>query len=196
MKPMREQVCKKNIRHLLGSVGSVSRCCVVLFISACGSADAATGAARTSAPSVAHPQDVVAKTVQTLTPDSYWHTCTDIQISLVNRKIEATCQRIDGTWTKTSLGNFNTCSTDISNDNGDLKCGGNYSVPDGPYLQTCATIKPISCGAVPPFDQCIYASCITADNQHLNRNDADITACNKANKNNLYSDGAGTLLCY
>jgi hypothetical protein len=91
---------------------------------------------------------------------SYQQTCTDI--SVVNGStLAARCQDVSGGWRSTRLTNFQDCSGEIVNDNGQLRCskngyyGGGHqggypggyengyqgSLPPGDYVQTCRNIR-------------------------------------------------------
>jgi hypothetical protein len=93
----------------------------------------------------------------------YAQTCRDIRTN--GNALEATCDTGSGTWTRTSLPDFNQCTSGIENINGRLQCtrqnyernngqdnnqgyrrdGGperrDNDVPEGDYAQTCRNIR-------------------------------------------------------
>jgi hypothetical protein len=96
---------------------------------------------------------------------NYAQTCRDIRIN--GNSLEATCQqRNSDNWTRTSLPDFNTCTSSIENIDGQLQCtrtnygqnngqyNGQYNgqdngqgytsdneVPDGAYMQNCRNVR-------------------------------------------------------
>src|SRR5437763_7893852 len=76
---------------------------------------------------------------------SYLQSCRDIRAR--GNRLTARCQTRDGNWRDTSMNNYQRCSTDIGNDDGNLRCstGGRqyngYGRPQGSYLQSCQDIR-------------------------------------------------------
>jgi len=84
---------------------------------------------------------------------SFTQTCRDISVRW--GVLRARCQTRDNQWLDTSLQGYGRCTSDISNENGQLRCGGsggnyggnygggNYgrNVPGGSYTQTCREIR-------------------------------------------------------
>jgi hypothetical protein len=76
----------------------------------------------------------------------YQQTCRNIRND--GHRLDATCQKRDGSWRNTSL-NYRYCQGSIVNDDGRLRCsgGGGYGdrwrggVPPGTYQQTCRNIR-------------------------------------------------------
>src|SRR2546423_10493260 len=82
---------------------------------------------------------------------SYLQSCQDIRAH--RNRLTARCQTKDGNWRDTSMDNYRQCTTDIGNDDGNLRCanGGGSSGyngdphngygygngPQGSYLQSC-----------------------------------------------------------
>lgn len=54
-------------------------------------------------------------------PGDYRRTCSNIRVN--GQRLDASCQKADGTWRNTSLDNFNRCGNRISNIDGHLRCG-------------------------------------------------------------------------
>ena len=54
-------------------------------------------------------------------PGDYRQTCSDIRVN--GQRLDASCQKVDGSWRKTSLENFSRCGDRISNVDGRLRCG-------------------------------------------------------------------------
>lgn len=94
-------------------------------------------------------------------PGDYAQTCRHIHMD--GNRLEATCQKVDGHWNKTSLNDVDRCPSVINND-GNLQCasGGGYAdrdrdrdhdrdrdarsnwrnnIPPGDYVQTCRNIN-------------------------------------------------------
>jgi major membrane immunogen (membrane-anchored lipoprotein) len=73
---------------------------------------------------------------------SYQQTCRDIRSNA--GRLEASCQRRDGSWQQTSL-NFQNCQGPIENIDGQLSCtassGAQGGLPAGDYQQTCRNIR-------------------------------------------------------
>jgi major membrane immunogen (membrane-anchored lipoprotein) len=81
-------------------------------------------------------------TSQGLPPGNYQQTCRDIRSN--NNRLDASCQRNDGSWANTWL-DYGSCNGSIINDDGNLRCasGGTSpgGVPSGSYQQTCRDIR-------------------------------------------------------
>jgi hypothetical protein len=80
-------------------------------------------------------------TAQDLPPGDYQRTCRDIRSN--NNRLDASCQRTDGSWVNTWL-DYSSCGGSIVNDNGNLRCGSSTSpggVPSGSFQQTCRDIR-------------------------------------------------------
>ncbi len=73
---------------------------------------------------------------QGLPPGDYQRTCRDIRSD--NYRLDASCQRNDGSWNNTWL-DYRSCGGSIVNDDGNLRCAG--GVPSGTYQQTCRDIR-------------------------------------------------------
>jgi hypothetical protein len=96
-------------------------------------------------------------------PGNYVETCRNIHVE--GDRLEAECQERDGDWRRTSLDDFNRCTSEIANNDGRLVCAqGNYGdrrgpgygdddggrgyyrggwqgeYPPGDYVQTCRNI--------------------------------------------------------
>ncbi len=54
-------------------------------------------------------------------PGDYRQTCNNIRVS--GQRLDASCQKADGSWRNTSLDNFQRCGNLISNVDGHLRCG-------------------------------------------------------------------------
>ncbi len=54
-------------------------------------------------------------------PGDYRQTCNNIRVS--GQRLDASCQKADGSWRNTSLNNFQRCGDLISNVDGHLRCG-------------------------------------------------------------------------
>jgi hypothetical protein len=54
-------------------------------------------------------------------PGDYRLTCENIHVN--GQRLDASCQKEDGSWRKTSLDNFYRCGNRISNIDGNLRCG-------------------------------------------------------------------------
>ena len=65
---------------------------------------------------------------------SYKETCRDYYVK--GNRLEAQCKKSNGTWRNTSI-NFKNCKDDIWNDNGQLSCTQQSSLPKGSYKETC-----------------------------------------------------------
>ena len=79
---------------------------------------------------------------------SYLQSCQDIRAN--GDRLTARCQTKDGSWRNTSMDDYQRCTTDIGNDDGNLRCynGGytngqynGYGQPQGSYLQSCQNIS-------------------------------------------------------
>lgn len=79
---------------------------------------------------------------------SYQQTCNNVSVS--GNTLIANCQDASGNWRSTSLPGFQSCTSEISNDNGNLRCAnaGNWPAqrwrgngPEGSYVQTCRDVK-------------------------------------------------------
>jgi CVNH domain-containing protein len=85
---------------------------------------------------------------------SYQQNCKSVSIS--GDTLIATCQDADGHWRSTQLQGFANCSSEIRNENGDLRCdkGGASSqagggvTPPGSYQQSCRNIHVSSSGTL------------------------------------------------
>ena len=71
---------------------------------------------------------------------TYQQTCRDVKVH--GSSLHAKCKDTHGNWQTTELQNYQQCSSDIQNINGQLQCqkGGNNGVPGGSYSQTCQNI--------------------------------------------------------
>jgi hypothetical protein len=86
---------------------------------------------------------------QYILPGDYVQTCRNI--STYGNRMEAECQRRDGSWRRTTLNNIDQCSYGIINNDGRLTCaGGDYGyyqggwqngLPSGDYVQTCRNMR-------------------------------------------------------
>lgn len=90
---------------------------------------------------------------QTVPSGSYQQTCKDIGVR--NDVLTARCQDTGGSWRDTQLRDVSSCSGDVFNDNGALRCnggGGAYNagynggyyqggIPGGSYSQTCRDVR-------------------------------------------------------
>ncbi len=98
---------------------------------------------------------------ENLPSGSYQSSCQDIRVK--GDRLEALCQKSDGSWRRTSLDDFNRCRGHIANDDGRLKCvsgqwqggqtgarqgagPGGYgygqgAVPQGDYMKTCQNAR-------------------------------------------------------
>jgi CVNH domain len=78
---------------------------------------------------------------------SYQQSCRDIRVS--GDDLIARCQERDGDWREVRLDHYQWCRGDIANDNGRLRCAGEYQQPGyrgaagpgGSYQQTCRDIR-------------------------------------------------------
>lgn len=81
---------------------------------------------------------------------SFTQTCRDISVRW--GQLRARCQTRDGRWVDTSLDQYARCNSDISNENGQLRCGAGYGrdrdhdgdrrdAPRGSYAQSCRDIR-------------------------------------------------------
>ena len=77
---------------------------------------------------------------------SYLQSCQNIRTH--GDRLSARCKTKDGNWRDTSMDDYDRCTTDIGNDDGNLRCynGGNgqlnsYGQPQGSYLQSCQNIS-------------------------------------------------------
>lgn len=78
----------------------------------------------------------------------YMRTCQNTRMN--GNRLEANCQRRNGSWNSTALDNANNCSA-IINDDGNLRCGsgstrqgwggGNGQAPRGNYMQSCQNAR-------------------------------------------------------
>ena len=70
---------------------------------------------------------------------SYKQTCKDAYVD--GNWLYAKCQKNNGSWYSTSL-KYSNCNKDISNNNGELTCGGGGggNLPKGSYKETCKNI--------------------------------------------------------
>lgn len=80
---------------------------------------------------------------------TYQQSCRDIRRN--GDRLEARCETNGGDWVKTSLDDVDSCTSDIVNENGQLRCerrgrqGRNYNwqgnAPQGSYTQSCRNIR-------------------------------------------------------
>lgn len=78
---------------------------------------------------------------------SYTATCNRVRVD--RDSLRAACQNSSGQWVETSLDNFQRCTGDITNVEGQLHCGGyghperaaEHGAPPGSYTQTCNGIR-------------------------------------------------------
>lgn len=80
---------------------------------------------------------------------TYTQTCRNIRV--YGNRLQAECQKRDGSWRRTSLDNLSQCTSAPANDDGFLVCGGsgyNYNnrgwqggIPAGTYTQTCRNLQ-------------------------------------------------------
>jgi len=79
---------------------------------------------------------------------TYQQTCNNVSVS--GDTLIANCQDSNGTWRNTQLPGFQRCSSEISNDNGNLRCANagpgpaqhwRGNGPDGSYVNTCRDVK-------------------------------------------------------
>src|SRR2546423_1836879 len=76
---------------------------------------------------------------------SYLQSCQNIRTH--GDRLSARCKTKDGNWRDTSMDDYRRCTTDIGNDDGNLRCstGGRqyngYGRPQGSYLQSCQDIR-------------------------------------------------------
>lgn len=85
----------------------------------------------------------------TVPAGSYSQSCRDIRMRY--NRLEAQCRDGNGNWNSTSLENPGQCTSDIANENGQLRCerrgrqGRNYNwqgnAPQGSYTQSCRNIS-------------------------------------------------------
>ncbi|MGC2694551.1 MAG: CVNH domain-containing protein [Candidatus Angelobacter sp.] len=84
---------------------------------------------------------------QSIPSGSYQQTCKNIELR--GDVLAANCQDADGRWEATQLRDYRTCGSDITNDNGALRCSniaGGYQpayqagVPNGSYTRSCQDI--------------------------------------------------------
>src|SRR5262249_36306136 len=73
---------------------------------------------------------------------SFTQTCRNISVRW--GQLRARCETRDGQWVDTSLDEYSRCTSDISNENGHLRCGAGGRYPDrdsdfpaGSYSQSC-----------------------------------------------------------
>lgn len=83
---------------------------------------------------------------QEIPPGSYQQTCNNISVD--RGTLYATCQDLDGNWRNSELREFRRCSSEISNESGNLHCvlanyqpGWRGRAPRGSYLETCRDIE-------------------------------------------------------
>lgn len=87
---------------------------------------------------------------QGLPQGSYQQTCNNVAVN--GAVLNAVCQDSKGHWRSTSLPDFQRCTSDITNDNGNLACSGyssgpsyggyqNVNGPNGSYIQSCQNIN-------------------------------------------------------
>jgi hypothetical protein len=78
---------------------------------------------------------------------SYQQTCNNVSVN--GDTLLANCQDASGTWHSASLPGFQRCTSEITNDNGSLRCvmsgystpAASGSSPTGSYLQSCQDVK-------------------------------------------------------
>jgi CVNH domain len=69
---------------------------------------------------------------------SYSQTCRNVYEN--GNTLYATCKTIDQHWQRTSLRGFDRCVSEITNQNGSLKCAFVY-IPEGSYKKSCRDIQ-------------------------------------------------------
>lgn len=78
-----------------------------------------------------------------LPPGDYQQTCRDIRSN--GNRIDASCQRSDGSWANTWIDTSSCGGGSIVNDNGSLRCASGSTaqggVPSGTYQQSCRDIR-------------------------------------------------------
>jgi hypothetical protein len=89
-----------------------------------------------------------ASSAQGIPQGTYQQTCNNVSVS--GDTLIANCQDANGTWRTTQLPGFQSCTSEISNDNGNLRCANagygpaqtwRGNGPGGSYLQTCRDVK-------------------------------------------------------
>ena len=90
---------------------------------------------------------------QSVPQGSYQQTCTNIGAR--GGVLTATCKDVNGEWRDAQLRDANYCNSDITNENGELRCSGGYqggydgnygsgyyegNIPSGSYSQTCQNV--------------------------------------------------------
>lgn len=81
---------------------------------------------------------VFAGSAQAAPTGSYQKTCRSIQQS--GDSLNATCRTRSGNWKNTTLNTVGACASEISNNDGNLRCDW-AAAPDGSYRQSCSQIK-------------------------------------------------------
>ncbi|HLW53992.1 MAG TPA: CVNH domain-containing protein [Candidatus Angelobacter sp.] len=87
---------------------------------------------------------------QSIPSGSYQQSCKNVSVR--DQVLLANCQDSDGKWEATQLRDYQSCGSDIMNDNGALRCGGNRpvsgyqpgyqaGVPNGSYTGSCQEIR-------------------------------------------------------
>lgn len=87
-----------------------------------------------------------ASMAQGIPQGSYQQTCNNVSVN--GDTLLASCQDANGTWHSASLPGFQRCTSEITNDNGSLRCvmsgystpAASGSSPSGSYLQTCQDV--------------------------------------------------------
>ncbi|HBE21694.1 MAG TPA: hypothetical protein DEG17_09100 [Cyanobacteria bacterium UBA11149] len=111
---------------------------------------------------------------------SYTQTCRNVYTN--GDTLSATCQTANGRWKRTELQSFSRCVSDISNQNGNLRCEFVY-IPEGSYKQTCQRITPI--------DDTLTAICRKIDGGWMETRLENYRHCRNGSVDNL----DGLLVC-
>lgn len=120
---------------------------------------------------------------------TYQQTCNNVTVN--GDTLIANCQDANGTWRPTQLPGFQRCTSEISNDNGNLRCANaglgpaqtwRGNGPGGSYVQTCRDVK--------TSGDDLHAKCQTTDGAWRNAKLDDYRKC----KGNIINDN-GKLRC-